>query len=311
MSDEQDPPQEPKEVKVLTPEDWEQVNELIAKSLDRRGLPWKLEGGVLRVIRDSGAISVPLDELAEIMRQSEPADRKRMLNHWLRIMLAREDGVDIQDFSQVRDLIRIRLFPEDIDTGGQELAEMLVMPGIRAVIALDLPEAVVAMRRDQVAHWGLEDRDLFGMGLHHVVHDNTVTAETLDGPEGAIVHVHTGPSHFVASRALALEQWVDNPNGALVSVPNRHTLLFHSIEDARALNMIPALAMLGQPAFVEGPGSISREVYWWLPGRFAKIELVEDPTSGALALRPPASFKEMMARIGVSLDDVGAPPDDA
>jgi hypothetical protein len=293
----------------LTEADWEIAHGFIGKALDRRKLAWSVQGMMLQVMRDNGAVTLQLQELGDILRHTPPDQRKRMVNHWVRISLAKEDGIDITDFSQVRDRIRIKLFPEDIDVGDAELAEMRVMPGVRAVLALDMPNAVLALERRQVTPWGLEDRDTFGLGLHHVIHEE-VTEETLEGPEGARIYVHSGPSHFVASRALALEHWVDNKHGAIVAVPNQHTLLFHPIEDARALTMIPALKMLAAPAYAGEPGPISPEVFWWLPGRIARIEVAEDPETGALALRPPPSFQEAMRDLGVDLATAPPPPEE-
>ncbi len=290
MSEETSPPE-------LTEEAWADAMSHLSRALERRDFPFEITDRVVYVDRPEGRLSLLMDDLREIVRSSDPERVRSMVNHWIRIGLMRDDVIDLSDFSSVRDRLRIRLYPGDLDDKGQDLAEMRVMDGVRAVLALDLPDSVLALSRSQIEPWGLEEQAAFAMGLHQVVAEPDVTEETLEGPEGGILHVHSGTSHFVASRALALEQWVESKHGALVVVPNRHTLIFHPIVDSRAVTMIQALWMLAEAPFKQGPGPVSREVYWWLPGRFARIEVHADDDSEAFAIRPPDAFRRVIEEL--------------
>lgn len=285
--------QEPVE---LTADDWEEVVGWIRKSLDRKQMTYSFGANMLHVDKSEGPASYPLADLGRILAHSQRARWRSMVSHWVRISLMRSDTIDLRDLSSIRQHLRLRLYADPFDSDGQEILAMRVMEDAQAILVLDLPDMVMAVTREHAEQWGLEDRDLLGIALNNVVREQH-NDETLDGPDGVTIHVRTSDSHFVASQALALEQWVDNKDGAIVAVPNRHTLLWHVITDHRAPLAVQALWMLAKAPHAEGPGSITPSVYWWKPGMFARIDIMVDPDTEAAAIRPPEGFADLLSRL--------------
>lgn len=224
---------------------------------------------------------------------------KRQVAHHLRVALATAadaDGPVLEDFSQVRDRLRLRVLPSD-DPTIDGMVGLVVAAGLTAVLAIDLPDAVVTVPTALAATWGLETRELLGLALHQTLQD-PADHETIS-QEGVTVQVMSGDGWFVASRALALEQWVDAPAGAFVAMPTRHHALYHPIVDDTAISAVYALWSMATAAFEEGPGAVSPSVFWWKPGRFAKIEISLDETTGALSLALPSDLQaELAALVG-------------
>jgi hypothetical protein len=166
---------------------------------------------------------------------------------------------------------------------------MPVIAGGHAVVCLDYPDRVETVGAAQLSRWGLDVGQSFALGMHNVM-AMTVTKECIDGPLGSVIHVHSSDSPYVAVRALAMERWVSGPHGALVAMPSAHHLIFHPIVDGRAMGAMQAIWMLAQPAYREGPASLQPHLYWWTPGRFMRIEVVEKDDGEGLGMRPPDAF---------------------
>lgn len=79
----------------------------------------------------------------------------------------------------------------------------------------------------------------------------------------------------------------------LVSVPSRHTVLFHAIRDASAWRALSALPFMTRRLHSELPGPVSPNVFWLKDGQVTDV-----PVRGAgdqLQLMPPESLVNNMA----------------
>lgn len=191
----------------------------------------------------------------------------------------------------VEDRLRLRLWPASREAQG--LVSMPVMPGVALAACLDLPESVVMVTADLLERWGMVPGQLMALGLRNTVKESA-TEEVLEGPLGAKICMHSGPSVSVAARAVALEHWVKSPHGALVAVPNDHYLIFHELLDERAVAAMQAVWMLAESAYNDAERPISPDLFWWTPGRFMRIEMSRDEETGRIAIQPPAEFSAVM-----------------
>jgi hypothetical protein len=81
-------------------------------------------------------------------------------------------------------------------------------------------------------------------------------------------------------------------HGALVAVPNRHIVTVYPIESRQMVTAIPHLVPMVHHMHGEGPGSISRELYWRRPdGSF--LHLPMRLVGARLHFFPPAEFTDM------------------
>ena len=100
-------------------------------------------------------------------------------------------------------------------------------------------------------------------------------------PPGAALRLTTAASRligavesfFTATHALWAEELVGppSPHGALVTVPNRHTLLVHPILDLRVMSATNHMLELTRRMYAEGPGSISDGLFWLRDGTLTRL----------------------------------------
>jgi hypothetical protein len=271
---------------------WRLMGDLVTAALARKGVdiappaPWAEQR--LRVRGPRGVlVEVDLGEWADVLSHAPRETWRKMVGHMVRVRLAGGDEVvDFNDFASVKDRVRVRLSPSP-DQVGSPVVFLPVMPGLDAVLVIDTPDEVVLVTQEQVAAWGIDVRSAFALGLHHTVQDE-VSNEKLTLEDGVVIYAQTGESQYIASRGLALERWLDNKRGAFVAVPTRNLLLFHPIDDERALSAVYDLWATAQQPFKEGGAhALSGDVFWWTPGRFTRVEVIINEETESLETRLP------------------------
>jgi hypothetical protein len=176
-----------------------------------------------------------------------------------------------------------------VDAGSVPDADLLgyarqVAPGLLEVLAVDLPDSVVSLRRDDLAELGTL-RELLDRGresLRATLADDGVAARTVT-EAGSPFTVVTSPSFFTASLALilpdAIERFtdeVDRGDGVLVAVPDRHQLLYRVIDDPSAAGALDDMFELARWAFDRSSGPLSPNVYWVRALRWAQVTSVDE-----------------------------------
>jgi hypothetical protein len=240
----------------------------------------------LHLMHDEREIEVPLPAWLEAMQGLGEEERAGWLAAAIRRLV---EAPSADELRTVQDQVRLRLWPDGREAEEGQIIAMPVMPGVRVAVCVDLPDSVVMVTPALLSRWGLQPGQAFALGMRNVLRE-TVEEEVLEGPLGAQIHVHSGPGLSVSARALALERWVKAPHGALVAVPDEHHLIFFPLDDHRAVVAMQAVWVLAQGAYRDAERPVSPDLMWWQPGRFTKIEVLRDPETDAVAVRPPAEF---------------------
>lgn len=165
-------------------------------------------------------------------------------------------------------------------------------------IVLDTPDNVRVLTDRDVAlvEWGALEAAARANLL-----SEPVDYDTIDLPGGAVLHILGHPeSVFAASKVLVLDQAVRAAGGpelpaegVLLTVPNRHNLVFYPLADSHVGEAVNALAQFGQGAYEDGPGRISPRVFWWRAGTLTSIT-VFDPESRTMSISPPDELMTLM-----------------
>jgi hypothetical protein len=159
-----------------------------------------------------------------------------------------------------------------------------VAPGLLELLAADLTDSVVPLRRDDLAGLGtLSELLLRGRSaLRDLLEDGSVAARTMTDARGPFT-VLTGPSFFTASLALILRETVDHFTGEadsgygiLVAVPDRHQLLYRVIDDPSAAAALGDMFEIARWAYDQSSGPLSPNVYWVRDLRWSQVTSVDE-----------------------------------
>ncbi|MET0466222.1 MAG: hypothetical protein ABW007_23890 [Chitinophagaceae bacterium] len=207
-------------------------------------------------------------------------------------------SVKAHDFNFVRDLIGVKLYPEEyvgaIKNGltmGKRIAE-----GLYAMLVFDLPESIVNVRPEQSIQWPLGNEELFDLGIRNVKRKYALDLFEQD-VDGIPIHFVV-ENHFYAPNilfSLLDEEPTEGDKGMLIGLPNRHAALMHRIADWRVLQaihrMIPAIHGMNK----DGPGSVSDKLYWLHNGRMITLPYSLDTEN--IHFDPPESFIHLLQEL--------------
>lgn len=219
----------------------------------------------------------------------------------------------LPDFERVRDLLSIRLWPEDylkeLDVG--RMIHRRDVPGAISALVYDLPSSIRNVTPEEADSWGVSRDELFAIALGNVRETCIPDVTEQDLGDGLSVQMLSDESFFVASHALTLEEHYPRclgDFGALVGIPHRHVLLAYPINSLDVMQAIPKMIAVILGMERDGPGSISPRIYWLQSGEFVDLPYrIEDNT---LNFAPPDSFLEMLNLLGEGQGDEGEENDE-
>jgi len=194
----------------------------------------------------------------------------------------------------VRAMVKVRIYPSDFFEDAPESQAPVrrpLAPGIDAVLVLDYPDMIRTLEADTLGESGLSVDEAFDLGLANVRAQGL--PEAIPSAEGGLVML-VGDDFFTTTWLLLLTEWFSAPlpNGAIVAVPNRHTLVVDPLTDASVIQHIGGLIQAVARDFNQGPGSISPSIYWWRPG--GSLTLLPSETGRRPTFMPPDEFMEML-----------------
>jgi len=157
-----------------------------------------------------------------------------------------------------------------------------VASGLLEVLAVDLPDSVVTLSRDDLAGLGTlaELLDRGRANLRALLAGDVALGAVADA-RGSFTAVNDR-SFFTASLALVLPEAVerisgeaDRGPGILLAVPDRHQLLYRVIDAPSAAAALRDIFDAARWAFHEASGPLSPNVYWVRDRRWAQVTSVD------------------------------------
>ena len=198
--------------------------------------------------------------------------------------------------------LRLRLVPDTpADAGAlRALGARPFADGIVQVLAVDVDDAVRCVSSDEIV--------ALGWDLDEAWASAKVQTELLETPDeihvidigGAdMIHVF-GERPYTAGRVGIIDdviaEYADiGDNGAIVSLPLRHSVLVHPIDDAAVRGAIGGMIPITRQLHQQGPGSVSPHLYWWRRGELEWIPTFFDGTIAGIEWYPSPDLAELVA----------------
>ena len=250
-------------------------------------------------IRLHNGRSLGLLQLAQHCHLRERDDWRDLIATHLRTMTAHLHDL-VEPFS-VFDL-RIRLLPdtpEDRDTlrslGARPFAE-----GIVQVLAVDVAEAVRCVPAREVTEVGWDLDEAWASALAQTEFlEQPDEIHTIDIGGVDIIHVF-GERTFTASMIRVIDRLIVEtadigPDGAIVSMPLRHSILVHPLGGDDVRTAIAGMIPITRQLFKQGPGSVSPHLYWWRDGKLQWIPTFFDGTIEGVEFYPSEELAAVVA----------------
>lgn len=165
-------------------------------------------------------------------------------------------------------------------------------PGLVEMLALDLPETVTVFGHEAAASAGGWER-LRASGVANLRSLPVEQLERVPGDGGGSFTVLLGESVHTASRALLMPGLAAEvagetvgEHGWLLSVPNRHQVVWHVVRDMSVVGALGGMARFAALGY-EDAGPLSPHVYWWDGSGYEQLTQVVD---GGIAVEPTDRF---------------------
>jgi hypothetical protein len=223
---------------------------------------------------DDGA-QFGLMNLGQVCAASPESDWPRLIaDHFAMMRRTRrsEDAVKeaLGDFDSIAPRLVVRLWERaDLPAGTGEYLVTSAIEGLAGVLSLDLPESIRSVKREEADAWDIPEADLFARALENVESLAAIQTMAVPLPGGGDITVFHSQAagdggYYIATLALRPHHLAAarGRHGALVALPVRHAILALPLDDAESLTRIHALIAITLGMHRDGPGSISRRIFW-------------------------------------------------
>jgi hypothetical protein len=251
--------------------------------------------GVIEVVAvDGSPITTSLQNLAQVVA-SAPPDRWREIARAHFAPLVEPDDRP-RSAADAAAGLRVRLWPAGYAAQVPEVCSRPVASGLHVGLVVDLPRSVASVNRAALARWGLAEDRAWSLAEANTRRER-IDVDPVPGPADTELRLLQAEHFVAASHALWLDEHVpcDPGLGALVGVPTRHSVGAHAIRDIQVAQVVPMLARWTQDRYLEGPGSVSPDVYWWCRGRFVRIPV--EFSGSQVTITSPDEFTEVLNRL--------------
>lgn len=280
-------------------EEFKAFGEALTNELEKMGFKHQidLENGMAEVqIGDNDPHRLGLLNLAQLCNANDRKHWAEIIDQHLdKLILTRAERESILEqlaysFEAARPYLKVRLYPDELGDVVEHMVHYRPAEGLLAVLMYDLPDSVASVSKSHVENWGRSTEELFRIGLEHVRDEPGMDADSFEAEKGIAFQLLGGESHFVASRALLLDEYLSEPapHGVLVAMPHRHVALYHPIRDLSVVKAISSLIAVAHGMYSKGPGSITPNIYWYRNGEYMLLPSKVDGRS--LEFAPPERF---------------------
>jgi hypothetical protein len=291
-----EPPPVPEWAAFFTADEYTAFLDIVRADLDRNGVQYAVGDGFIQVTGTEQQLG--LSNLAQLAHATDRSDWPELVaGHFanLRATTGRDLDALGDDFEAVRSMLRVRLLADE-SMGGMRLDEMggsrAFAPGILMTLVYDFPDSTASVPPNHVEGWPLDTDAVWQIATDNVGLEPQPTRQEVPA-QGSVFTMAIDDSFYVATRALRLVDEVPpGTTDAVFAVPNRHMLLWHAIRDVSVVGAMQAMIQVTSKAFLDGPGSISNQLYWWHDGNVVHLPVNAD--GNRIAFAPPDEFVALL-----------------
>lgn len=254
------------------------------------------------VVRLANGRSLGLLELAQHCHLTDRDNWRDLITTHLRTMTAHLGDV-VEPFSMFD--LRVRLVPDtpaDAETFGR-LGARCFAEGVVAFLAVDVANAVRGVSLDELTDLGWDIDEAWASALIQTeVLELPDELHEIDLGDARFFHVF-GQRPYTASMVGVVDQLISarariGELGAIVSLPLRHSILVHPVEDDSVEAAMAGLVPITRQLFKQGPGSVSPHLYWWRGGELMWIPTVFDNEDACVEYYAPPELADIIDSLG-------------
>lgn len=258
------------------------------------------DGIILVAENELGFSNLGLSNVAQNCKQDKPKNYKDIIrDHFNSLIEANKFEIEFEkiadNFEEVKKYIGVRLYNKEyIDYVGKEFTIGKDFEGdIYSMLVFDFPHSIASIKPEQINKWGKSIDELFEIGLQNIKdkYPLTITKENFNVFD---IWFANSDHFFTPNIVYDLENRKElrGSKGLLIGIPHRHSAIIYPIENLEVVKAINGIFPAIYNMNVEGPGSLSNKVFWYIDETFTEIPYkMED---GKLQLFPPDNFLQLL-----------------
>ena len=244
----------------------------------QKGEPYIIADGIVKL--EENDFEFGLNNLMQMCAKSRPEDYDGIISfHFGQLIESKKFETQFKeisgDFEKVKQYLAVRLYDKEyIECIGEDIFVRRHFAGeLYAALVWDFPAAIQNVLKDDIEKWGKTEDELFVIGMENVRNNYEMKTEEVDIDEDFIYGINY-EHFFVPNILFDLDKHPEfiGKGGTIVAVPTRNMAMIYPIRDMKVVNALNKFFWNVPNFYSEGPGSLTKEIYWYHNGQFEVLE---------------------------------------
>lgn len=272
-------------ISVISQEAYSWVVVQTMKRLGRGKNVFRLDGGLLFYTQMDGQswMQLNLVHLVQQFQGKEPSAWLDCIGQYVDLHRADQAALEtmLRSFGAAREHLTVRLHTkatyERFPMGADGYLLKVVLPGLYAALALELPGQFHILQRDEIRSWGIDDDELLWTAYGNLSDQRDkiqVVEQAGEGFSLVTLHEKDNAAAFAIDFGNHCSEWVGRM-GSMVALPSKGSVFIYPVREPGAFNAaFTKMADMVNRFFHEGPAPLSNDLYWFHHNRFERFPKV-------------------------------------
>lgn len=180
-------------------------------------------------------------------------------------------------FEVMKEFLTVRIYPQDYLVHAEDSAVVRRdIEGVLTVLVYDLPTTVVTVSRGSAEAWAVDLDSLFELAIANVTEKYPPDVDLFLLDNHHPLYLMTSDEVYAATFSYRIHLLPDliGTYGSLVSIPHRHAVVILPLNGPESIKYSCLLIDLTDGMYLEGPGSISDQIWLYHDGRYKRADAI-------------------------------------
>ena len=273
----------PSWAQVLNAKDYEKFIKSVEEYFKQTGKMFVVGDGIVKLSDED--FEFGLSNLVQLCSRNTPKDYPAIVSHHFELimegrMFEEKFNKISEDFEQAKQYIGVRLYDEEyVNVMGKDSFIKRHFAGeLFEVLVWDFPTTLQNVQHSIIDKWNVPIDMLFEVGKANIKQNYEIIAQKIEIGDGDSIFCAEAEHFFVTNILFELVQYPEfiGKGGMIFAVPTRSIAMIYPVADMKVVNVLSKF-FINVPRFYDkGPGSLTREIYWYHDGTIETLNYSVD-----------------------------------
>jgi len=260
-----------------------------------QGKPYNINIADGAVILTENNRQFGLSNLAQLCTRIKPEEYPHLIKYHFGLMEEHNtfrETLLFEGFESISQYLALRLHDKEYTDIKEDTIRRHFAGEVYAVLVYDFPNVIENIPQNHTEKWNKSEDELFAIAAQNVRKNYELPIKEIKLDKAEFFAVET--EHFFAPNILfeiEHHEALLGKSGAIIGIPTRSLAMICPINDLSIVNALNIFFANISTLYDNGPGSLTREIYWYHNGQY---EALNYTVGESIGFKPSEAFLEVL-----------------